>query len=181
LNDSEHIQSTQQFLYPPAPCRTWKITDTRKKKLKLHLNGFHHNICCSELSIFDGPNSSFNLLLSRNNQENYSDPVDVESTEDTLFVIFKSNVSSKTSSSEFNISYQLNDNSDDFYPYDYYPDDEDSDYVVLELPNYDVNDLGVVANPRDFDDVNFPDDNENITGKLIFIKYIYIRVIYTFS
>ena len=132
---SKEITPTKTYQYSHFPCRTWKIMDMKEKKIKLHFNGFHTQTCCSNLAIFDGPNSTYNKLFSITNQKNHHKPVDIESSGNTLFLHFISNISFiHTEQHDFHISYSINNEDEDFYQYDYI--NQEVDYVVLDLPEY---------------------------------------------
>ena len=135
MGHSEEYGASYEFHYPHFPCRTWKITDTQGKKLRLHFNGFHSKICCSEVVIYDGPNATQPVLFYRNNSKNDTTPGDVESSGNTLFLSFTSNASTTESiaTSGFNISYYIAQKTSSYS--DYYSD-EDVDYVVVDLPDY---------------------------------------------
>ena len=140
MGTSKHFTPTNTYQYSHFPCRSWKITDTNEKKIKLHFNGFHAKTCCSKLTIFDGPNSTYIKLFSKTNQRNYLKPVDVESSGNTLFLHYISNISFiPTYLPAFDISYSIVDNDEEFYQYDY--TDEEVDYIVLDLPEYGDEDV----------------------------------------
>ena len=135
MDRSEEYGTSYEFHYPHFPCRTWKITDTQGKKLRLHFNGFHSKTCCSEVVIYDGPDATHSLQFYRNNSKNDTTPGDVESSGNTLFLSFRSNASITESiaTSGFNISYYVVQKTSSYS--DYYSD-EDVDYVVVDLPDY---------------------------------------------
>ena len=135
-NGPENLTSNNVYQYSHFPCRTWKIIDTKTRKIRLHFNGFHSRKCCSELRIFDGPNSTHTKLFSKTNIGNHLVPVNITSTDNTLFLYYISNVSLIASSLDplgFHMSYSMEEE-DDYYQYDY--SNEQVDYIVLDLPDY---------------------------------------------
>ena len=136
LTGPENFTSTFTYQYSHFPCRTWKIIDTNNKKIKLHFNGFHDNTCCSELTIFDGPDPSYHKLFSKNNEQNYHVPVNITSSGSTLYLYYVSNISLTSSEVQypgFHMSYSP-EREDDSYHYDY--SNDEVDYIVLDLPDY---------------------------------------------
>ena len=134
LNGPNNSDSRSTYQYSYFPCRTWKITDTTNKKIRLHFNGFHDKNCCSKLSIFDGPDQTYDTLFSEINKGNYLIPTNVTSSGTILYLHYISNISLMSSELPgFHMSYSPEEEGD-FYQYDYL--DVEVDDIVLDLPDY---------------------------------------------
>ena len=136
LNGLNNSNSRNTYKYSHFPCRTWRITDTTNKKIRLHFNGFHDKTCCSKLSIFDGPDQTYDTLFSEINKGNYLIPTNVTSSGTILYLHYISNISLMSSELEspgFHMSYSP-EAEGDFYHYDYLDDEVDD--IVLDLPDY---------------------------------------------
>ena len=134
LNGQNNSDSLNSYQYSHFPCRTWKITDTTNKKIRLHFNGFHDKTCCSRLSIFDGPDQTYDTLFSQSNKENYLITTNVTSSGTILYLHYFSNISLTSSELPgFHMSYSP-EAEGDFYQYDYLDDKVDD--IVLDLPDY---------------------------------------------
>lgn len=134
LNGPNNSDSRNTYQYSYYPCRTWKITDTTNKKIMLHFNGFHDKNCCSKLSIFDGPDQTYDTLFSETNKGNYLMSTNVTSSGTILYLHYISNISLMSSELPgFQMSYSPEEEGD-FYQYDYL--DVEVDDIALDLPDY---------------------------------------------
>ena len=173
LNGPNNSDSRNTYQYSHFPCRTWKITDTTNKKIRLHFNGFHDKNCCSKLSIFDGPDQTYDTLFSEINIGNYLMPTNVTSSGTILYLHYISNISLMSSELPgFHMSYSPEEEGD-FYQYDYL--DVEVDDIVLDLPDYYDDTSGMLGSQsQSMSDVidNYNDMSPQETfSKFPFIKF----------